>query len=143
MIPETFATSSMTLRNHHDFPQPGRLEHHLLHFRIVGACFRVLHQSLQHLLDVNTSFSEHPQFSVPFALLAPASRLGFPPLDRGIDHVVLLLLSARFELVLTWRYVASCTSTNLSSCRTSGMSAGFSTVSTCLCTFTEMSTLCR
>ena len=69
-----------------------------------------------HNWDVNCSFSELPQFSVPLALLAPASRLRFPPLGQGMEHVALPLLSARFEFVGTWRLrcTATGTSTDLS-----------------------------
>ena len=91
-------------------------EHLCLHFRIFRACVWLLDLLLLHNWDVNCSFSELPQFSVPLALLAPASRLRFPPLGQGMEHVALPLLSARFELVGTWRLrcTATGTSTDLS-----------------------------
>ena len=63
-----------------------------------------------------------------------------PPLGQGIEHVALPLLSARFELVGTWLYIATGTSTNLSLCCTCVTSTFFSTFRTYLCIFTEMST---
>ena len=106
-----------------------------------------------HNWDVNFSFSELPQFSVPFASLAPASNLGeFLPLDQRTEHVALPLLSGRFESVWTWRYVSIRWLTNMSLCSTCGtrpvgsplastaqsprFSRTFWTVGTCLCVIT-------
>ena len=61
------------MRNFHDFLQSGCSEHLRLHSRIFSACVWLLDLFLLHNWDVNYSFSELPQFSVPLALLALAS----------------------------------------------------------------------
>ena len=62
------------LRNLHDFLQFGCSEHLRLHLRIFTAFVWLLDLFLLHNWDFNYSFSELPQFSVPLASLAPASR---------------------------------------------------------------------
>ena len=73
------------------------------------------------------SVNHHSFWAVSFSLLAPASRLWFPPLGQGIEHVALPLLSARFELVGTWRLRCTATgiSMNLSLCCTCETSTVF------------------
>ena len=62
------------LKNLHDFLQFGCSEHLRLHLRIFTTFVWLLDLFLLHNWDFNYSFSELPQFSVPLASLAPASR---------------------------------------------------------------------
>ena len=124
----------LQLKNLHDFLHSGCSTHLRLHFRIVRILTRQTLFPL-HNWDVNFSFSELPQFSVPFASLAPASNFG------NIFHLIKelnmwrFLLCGRFEPVWTWRYVSNRWLTNMSLCSTFGTR----TVGTCLyCTISTL-----
>ena len=94
-----------------------------LHFRIVGACFWLLDLFLLHNWDFSYSFSELPQFSVPFASVAPASRFQESQSKIECDS------SSTFCTVRIGDFSLCCT-------------CGTRTVGINVCTFTEMSMNC-
>ena len=61
-------------RNLHDLLQSGCSEHLHLHFRIFRVRDWLLDLFLLHYWDFSSSYNELPQFSVPHASLAPASK---------------------------------------------------------------------
>ena len=113
----------MHLRNLHDFLQSGCSEHLHLHLRIFRVRDWLLDLFLLHNWDFSYSFSELPQFSVPLALLAPASR--FQESQSKIEYDS----SSAFCTVRIGDLSLCCT-------------CGTRTVGINFCTFTEMSMNC-
>ena len=118
------------LRNLHDFLQFGCSEHLRLHLRIFTAFVWSLDLFLLHNWDFNYSFSELPQFSVPLASLAPASR--FQESQSKIEYdsssaFCTVRFGEELELLLSF-------------CCTCAPSTVFCTVRTDLRMFTELST---
>ena len=113
----------MHLKNLHDLLQSGCSEHLHLHLRIFRDRDLLSDLFLQHNWDFSYSFSELPQFSVPSASLAPASR--FQESQSKIEYDS----SSAFCTVRIG---------DSSLCRT----CGNRTVGINFCTFTEMSTKC-
>ena len=113
----------MHLRNLHDFQQSGCSEHLHLHLRTFRVRDWLLDLFLLHSWDFCYSFSELPQFSVPFASLAPASR--FQESQSKIEYDS----SSAFCTVRIGDLSLCCTT-------------GTRTVGINFCTFTEVSMNC-